>query len=192
MIKFCTFALISCFVFISFSQQSFAQQKSSLSDCKKWFKNAVADLKKDKKSFVDKYCKLPFLTGSGGDAYYSYNTIENQSTMLESIDEIFACSNKLNNQKHLTFKQFNATEASLSFLSNSFEFNERDENGNKVNPDVKPPYDGLITMGETFYTVSYECGEKHPSYDSSPVYELYVIFDKKSQSFRFWAATSGF
>lgn len=170
----------------------FSQKEVSLKECKKWFSLAMKDFKKDYYNFTKKYCKVPFLSGSGGDAYYSYQSLENEGVLVESVESIFACSQKLSNQKNLTFKEFKASEASLSFLSNSLEFNERDENGNKVHPDVKPPYEGFIKMGETFFTVSYECGEKHPSYDSSPVYELYVIFDKKSKSFRFWAATSGF
>lgn len=171
---------------------SYSQTEGTLQGCKKWFNTAMKDFKKDNKSFVSKYCKLPFLAGSGGDAYYSYNTAENEGVLIESLESIFGCFNKKSAPKKFVVKEIIASEESLAFLSNSYEYNERDDNGNKINPDLKPPYDGLISYGEKVFTISYNCGAKHPSYNSAPVYELYVIFDKVSKSYRFWAATSGF
>jgi hypothetical protein len=177
--------------FCTLSLQTFAQKSPSLADCKKWFKIAIKDFNKNPSNFSTIHCRIPFLHGSGGDAYYSYNTINNEGILIENINDIFGCFKKIS-QKKISIKEFIANEESLSFLSNSYEYNERDENGNKVNPNAKPPYDGLISYGEKVFSISYNCGTKHPSYNTAPLYELYVIFDKKTQSFRFWAATSGF
>jgi hypothetical protein len=171
---------------------SYSQTGGTLQGCKKWFNTAMKDFKKDYYNFTKNYCKIPFLLGQGGDAYYSYNTAENDGVLIESLESIFGCFNKKSAPKKFVFKEIITSEESLAFLSNSYEYNERDENGNKVNPKAKPPYDGLISYGEKVFTISYNCGTKHPSYNSAPVYELYVIFDKASKSYRFWAATSGF
>lgn len=171
---------------------SYSQTEGTLHGCKKWFNTAVKDFKKDYYNFTKNYCKTPFLHGQGGDAYYSYTTIQNEGVLVESLESIFSCLNKNSSTKKFVFKEITASEESLSFLSNSYEYNERDENGKKVNPNAKPPYDGLISYGEKVFTISYNCGAKHPSYNSAPVYELYVIFDKATKSYRFWAATSGF
>lgn len=178
------------FLFISISV-SYSQTDGTLKECKKWFSLAMKDYKKDFSNFSSKYCKLPFLKGSGGDAFYSYNTIYEEALLIQSLKDIFGCLNKNSSQKKLIFKEIIASEESLSYLSNSYEYNERDEKGNKVNPNAKPAYDGLIKFGEKAFTISYNCGPKHPSYGVAIVYDLYVIFDKSTQSYRFWASTSG-
>jgi len=170
----------------------YSQKNGSVEGCKKWFKTALTDFKKDKQSFVNKYCKIPFLNGSGGDAYYSYSRLSSSEEVLKNFVEYLEyCESDIEKPKNLTFLKTTASTKSLTYLTNSYEFNERDEKGKRINITMKPHYDGLVTMGEKIYIVKYNCGEKHPSYGVSPLYELYVSFDKATQTYKFWASTSG-
>jgi len=170
---------------------SYSQTEGTLHGCQKWFNTAMKDFKKDKKSFVSKYCKLPFLAGSGGDAYYSYYTIEDEDGMLGLMEQyISGCKKELSKSKNVGFTQTYVSDSTLSYLCNSLEFNERNLDGTKVNPDAKPPYYGLIAEGETVFRVAYGCGYVE-HYDTYVAHELYVIFDKVSKSYKFWAANSG-
>lgn len=170
----------------------FSQKNGSVEGCKKWFQSAVADFKKDKQSFVSKYCKIPFLNGSGGDAFYSYSRLTTSEEVLKNFDEYLEnCATDIAKPKNLTFLKTTASTRTLTYLTNSYEYNERDEKGKRVNKNMKPHYDGLVTMGERIFIVKYNCGEKHPSYGVPPLYELYVSFDKTTQTYKFWASTSG-
>jgi hypothetical protein len=194
MIKLHTLILLSCglFLFVSQKQDLFSQQKSTVVELKKWFKTALKDIAKDKQNFTSKYCKLPFLTGSGGDGYYSYSLIEQSDEMLGLLEEyLVKCKKEFKNEKNITFTEIVVSDSTLGYLANSLEFNERDLDGNKVNPDAKPPYHGLIADGTIVYSISYGCGEIDERYETQVSYELYIVFDKESKSYRFWASTSG-
>jgi hypothetical protein len=192
--------ILTAIIFVSTYDSIRCQEASSskqikignLSDCKKWFKTAIIDLKKNKNNFVATYCKLPFLSGSGGDGYYIYPTIDNPNDLLDLMDRFISeCSEELGNVSNVSYTETYVSDSTLPFLCNSYDFRALNLDGTKVFPDAKPPYHGLIAEGETVYAISYKCGPFFEPYNVQISYELHVVFDKISQTYKFWAANSG-
>jgi hypothetical protein len=164
----------------------------SLDECKKWFKTAIVDLKKNKNNFVPTYCKLPFLSGRGGDGFYIYPTIDNPKDLFDLMDLFISeCEEELGNLNKVSYSKTYVSDSTLPFLCNSYDYNAMNLDGSKEFPDAKPPYHGFIAEGETVYTISYQCGPLLGAFDVQATYELVVVFDKISQTYKFWAANSG-
>jgi hypothetical protein len=192
--------ILTTIIFVSSYESIRCQEASTskeikidnLDDFKKWFKSAIVDLKNNKNNFVPTYCKLPFLSGSGGDGYYTYSTIDNPKDLLDLMDRFISeCGEELDNLNKVSCSKTYVSDSTLPFLCNSYEYRAISLDGTKEFPDAKPPYHGFIAEGETVYTISYQCGPFFEPYNVQISYELVVVFDKISQTYKFWAANSG-
>lgn len=191
LIAFLTTSIVvssSCQKIVSNSNET----SGNLSDCKKWFKSAVDDFNKNRNNFVSNYCKLPFLYGSGGDGFYIYPTIDNQKDLLEIMDHFISeCKKEFDNSSKISFTKTYVSDYNLPLLCNSQDYSSYNPDGTKVYPDSKPPYYGFISEGETVYSILYNCGPLLGTYDTQASYQLYVVFDKTTKSYKFWAANDG-
>lgn len=188
-----TFFALWLFFISLYSISLNAQSGGNLDDCKKWFFSITKELPKNKHTFAKKHFKLPFLEGLSSDAHYTYNRISSPKQLAYSVKTFFTdCSKDLKNTSSIQFKEVSANEQTLENLLLSYAYTEVDDNGKKVNPNEPVSYLGLVNNGDQVFIISTPCGPVYEIYDLPLTVNYYVIFDRTSKAYKFWAAVIGF
>jgi|GEM_PF-2218373 len=186
------FLLNVILILILTSQFSFAQKGGNLADCKKWVKQTLTELPKGDVAFATKYFRTPFLSGIGADAYYTYDRSSTKNELNSVVKKYFtSCIIQLKKGKGLTITEVSVSESTLPYLCNSYEYKEVDGDGNRSFPNEPVPYAGLVNEGDQVFIVSSPCGPKIDYFDYKQIVELFIIFDVKSRTYKYWAANKG-